>query len=359
MRNGMLWLTFALAVTLAVGGRGLAQPPGDRGRPPGPLGPASGLERAVDDLQLSERKRETALADVRAYEDDVRRLTALANSALLLKMKAILSEEEYRLLVEATDRARGPRDRRLTNDDVVARLMSFDKNGDGKITKDELPERMQDLIERGDTNKDGALDRDEIKQLATELARGGGRFGLAGGFPRGAAGRGDPGDGIPAGAIERAVNDLQLAEKTKEAAAAAVKAHHENIRQVTELARADLVLKMTDVLSAEELKKLEAALDRPPGPGPAGPGGRGPGGFGPGGPPAGGPEPGTVLGPLVRERLKLTGEQETQLADLQKEATARLMKILTDEQKKTLEEMRDRGPADPPPGRPGPRRPPR
>src|SRR5262249_42748822 len=101
MRNGMLWLTCALAVTLAGGGRGLAEPPGDRGRPPGPLVPPSGLERAVDDLQLSERKRETALADVRAYEDDVRRLTALANSALLLKMKAILSEEEYRQLVEA------------------------------------------------------------------------------------------------------------------------------------------------------------------------------------------------------------------------------------------------------------------
>src|SRR5262249_29943248 len=157
---------------------------------------------------------------------------------LLLKMKAVLSEDEYRQLVESVDRLRGPADlRRLTADDVVARIMSFDKNGDGKITKDELPERMQDLIERGDANKDGALDKDEIKQLATELARGGGRFGFRGGFPLGAAGRGDAGDGVPAAALERAVNDLQLSDKAKETAAAAVKAHQENVRQVTELAR--------------------------------------------------------------------------------------------------------------------------
>src|SRR5690242_16347443 len=47
-------------------------------------------------------------------------------------------------------------------DDIVERIMSFDKNKDGKVTKDELPERMHHLIEQGDTNKDGALDRDEV-----------------------------------------------------------------------------------------------------------------------------------------------------------------------------------------------------
>src|SRR5262249_8203431 len=49
--------------------------------------------------------------------------------------------------------------RGLSADQVVERIMSFDKNKDGKITKDELPERMQFLIERGDANKDGALDK--------------------------------------------------------------------------------------------------------------------------------------------------------------------------------------------------------
>src|SRR5262245_56746595 len=52
-------------------------------------------------------------------------------------------------------------------EDIVKRIMAFDKNKDGKVTKDELPERMHDLIARGDTNKDGALDKDEIRKLAS------------------------------------------------------------------------------------------------------------------------------------------------------------------------------------------------
>src|SRR5262245_44676397 len=70
---------------------------------------------------------------------------------------------------------------RLSVDDIVERIMSFDKNKDGKVTKDELPERMHFLIERGDTNKDGALDRDEIKKLAATLAPGPGGPGGFGG----------------------------------------------------------------------------------------------------------------------------------------------------------------------------------
>jgi cytochrome c peroxidase len=58
----------------------------------------------------------------------------------------------------------------LTVEQIVERIMAYDKNQDGKVTRDELPERMQHLIEKGDTNKDGALDKDEIKELATKLA---------------------------------------------------------------------------------------------------------------------------------------------------------------------------------------------
>src|SRR5262245_51683698 len=67
---------------------------------------------------------------------------------------------------------------RVSFDDIVERIMAFDKNKDGKVTKDELPERMHDLITRGDTNKDGALDKDEIRKLAS--APGG--FGPDGGI---------------------------------------------------------------------------------------------------------------------------------------------------------------------------------
>src|SRR5215471_16588756 len=72
----------------------------------------------------------------------------------------------------------------ISVDDIVERIMAFDKNKDGKVTRDELPERMHHLIALGDTNKDGALDRDEIKKLATTRATAPGEFRdvVAGGF---------------------------------------------------------------------------------------------------------------------------------------------------------------------------------
>lgn len=49
---------------------------------------------------------------------------------------------------------------------MVKMLMAHDKNGDGKLQRSELPERMQGLFDRGDLNKDGVLTMDEIRKLA-------------------------------------------------------------------------------------------------------------------------------------------------------------------------------------------------
>jgi EF hand len=270
------------------GGRG--QDGGGRGGPRDGFGPGPGgrggfspVQRALDDLNLSGTKLDKAESAVKDYQDDVRKLTDLARSDLLVKMQDVLSEQEFKKFKEAADRGpdfggpggRGGRGGRgLTVDQIVERIMSFDKNKDGKITKDELPERMQFLIEKGDTNKDGALDKDEIKKLAADLARDGGfpgfddRGGPGGRGPGGFGGRGGfPGPGGPGGNFTRAVDDLNLSGTKKEKAEAAVKALQENVRKVTDLARAGLVLKMKDILSEQELKKFTDALDRQPGPG--------------------------------------------------------------------------------------------
>ena len=52
-----------------------------------------------------------------------------------------------------------------TPDMVVARVMSFDRNKDGRVVKSELPERMQNLL-AGDVSGDGALDSAEIRAVA-------------------------------------------------------------------------------------------------------------------------------------------------------------------------------------------------
>jgi hypothetical protein len=169
-------------------------------------------------------------------------------------------------------------------DDVVERIMAFDKNRDGKVTRDELPERMHHLIELGDTNKDGALDRDEIRKLAARLAATPGGFGglrtltvdrpeirigpgpgpgpgpgARGGF--GPDFRIGPGPGI----VEGVVDDLKLPGKKKDQAVAAAKAHEENVARLMDQARADLLQKMKEILSDEEFEDFKAALDRPRG----------------------------------------------------------------------------------------------
>lgn len=55
-------------------------------------------------------------------------------------------------------------------DEAVSLLQSFDKNGDGKLTPNEVPERFQGLFSRGDSNHDGVLDAAEIKALAERTA---------------------------------------------------------------------------------------------------------------------------------------------------------------------------------------------
>ncbi len=160
-------------------------------------------------------------------------------------------------------------------DALVARMMAFDKNGDGKLTKSEVTdERLHRLFDRADADKDGTVTKAELTALAAKDAA---NFGGPGGFG-------------------------------------------------------------------------------PPG----GPGGFGPPG-GPGGPMMGPPRPGEILPAFMQRALDLTAEQKAQLEELQKDVDARLAKILTDAQKKKLEQMRRRGPGGPggpggfgPPGRRGP-----
>jgi len=48
---------------------------------------------------------------------------------------------------------------------VLDRILSFDANADNRISRDELPERMEGLVRRGDLNKDGFLTPNEIVLL--------------------------------------------------------------------------------------------------------------------------------------------------------------------------------------------------
>jgi hypothetical protein len=153
----------------------------------------------------------------------------------------------------------------ISADDIVDWIMSFDKSKKGKVTKEDLPERMRHLIEKGDTNKDGALDRDEIRALAAKLEKEG--FDPGGGIRT--SGRLTSGTAFFRGPnpdqIEGVLDDLKLDAKKKDQAKAAVKAHQESVRKLMEQSRAELLQKMKEILSAEEFENFKAALDRPRG----------------------------------------------------------------------------------------------
>jgi len=49
----------------------------------------------------------------------------------------------------------------------------FDKNGDGKLQMDEMPEQMRPMLKMADKNGDGAVDRDELTALRDKMGQGG------------------------------------------------------------------------------------------------------------------------------------------------------------------------------------------
>lgn len=68
------------------------------------------------------------------------------------------------------------------------RIMVHDKNKDGKVSKAELPTRMQSMLDRGDLNKDGFIDKAEANKMAANMGPGdsssGGRGSKSGGRPQ-------------------------------------------------------------------------------------------------------------------------------------------------------------------------------
>jgi hypothetical protein len=156
---------------------------------------------------------------------------------------------------------------------IVKRMMAFDKNKDGKLTKDEVTdERLHRLFDRADKNKDGVVTKEELIALAEEMEAEMGerqRRGPGGGGPGddGPGGRGKGGPGgfggppRPGQILPRFVQEmLNLTAAQK--------------KQLDALQK-EVDAKLGKILTSEQKKQLE---EMRPGPGPGGPGRRGRGG---------------------------------------------------------------------------------
>jgi photosystem II stability/assembly factor-like uncharacterized protein/Ca2+-binding EF-hand superfamily protein len=58
---------------------------------------------------------------------------------------------------------------------VLANLLAFDADGDGQLTRKEIPARMQRIFDRADTDKNDALDRAELDKFAKQVGPSRGR----------------------------------------------------------------------------------------------------------------------------------------------------------------------------------------
>lgn len=142
-----------------------------------PQGPGRGMMRSP------------AFQALDADHDGIISAAELANAPAALKAldkngDGKLTEDEVRPQMGGRGRGDGPRGEAgrggrggepgetppPTPDEMVTTLMAFDKNGDGQLTRDELPERMLGLFDRADTDHNGILTADEIRKAAQAAA---------------------------------------------------------------------------------------------------------------------------------------------------------------------------------------------
>ena len=129
---------------------------------------------------------------------------------------------------------------------MTERLMSFDANRDHRVSRDELPDRMQGLIARGDKNADAALDSGEIRALVTVAASERTRVLV----------RSQQFDGLPG-----VINDLKL-PAAKHERALAILAAHKPVRHANEPIDSEIYKAMRSLLDDEEYENFVAAAER-------------------------------------------------------------------------------------------------
>jgi cytochrome c peroxidase len=131
-------------------------------------------------------------------------------------------------------------------DAVIERLMTFDGNKDHRISRNELPERMQGLVARGDSNADATLDLNEIRDLVKTALSQRARVSF----------RSQPSEGLPG-----VINDLKLTP-AKYAGAVAIVSTYKPPQDGGDPIGSDLYGGMRALLDDEEYENFVAAAAR-------------------------------------------------------------------------------------------------
>jgi cytochrome c peroxidase len=139
-------------------------------------------------------------------------------------------------------------------EDVLTRVMGFDRDGDGHLLRDELPERMHGIVTRGDRNRSGGIDRDEVRGLLSsevDPGRGVAVARIAADLRR-----------VPDATVEALLGDLGLDAAVRDGALAVVARDREE-RSTTATASVERFRdEVRALLDAEQVRALIAILGR-------------------------------------------------------------------------------------------------
>lgn len=130
--------------------------------------------------------------------------------------------------------------------DLVRRILSFDADGDARVTEAELPERMQEIVRRADKNADGWLTEEEIR-AAVDIRR--------------TVRTGNVVVRTSVPGLEGVIHDLKLPPEKREQALAIVKGRT-TVRNLNEGANGDVDARMRALLDDEEYENFVAAARR-------------------------------------------------------------------------------------------------
>ncbi|MGB1929554.1 MAG: EF-hand domain-containing protein [Mariniblastus sp.] len=195
MKNTKMMI-FAVAITMCLAATVMAQPPGgqrggERGQRGGERGGPGGQRGGGDMGRMMQMM--PVLAALDANKDGVISKSEINNAAAALRKldkngDGELDAEEMRPSRPEGGRSRGGAPeggpggerggRSAGAGGMMDRIMSQDKNQDGKLSKDEVDERMLPMFDRLDANSDGSIDKSEIEAAAARM--GGGRGGRGG-----------------------------------------------------------------------------------------------------------------------------------------------------------------------------------
>ena len=144
---------------------------------------------------------------------------------------------------------------------VIARLMTFDRDSDGRLVRSELPERMQNLLV-ADSSGDQALDRDEILAMAKPAPPAPVAAATVTGFRGGGGGGYTFGDQVSLSTrphVEGALDDLRLTPIQQQQALAIVRPFMDALEADAE---AVLVKELEDLIGENQLRNFTAMLER-------------------------------------------------------------------------------------------------